>query len=317
MRGSWNRVWLASSSRARRLSDDPPPDDPDRHDRRWSGSSSGRHPPCCGGVPPLPLTRIAAAAAPAMISTAKILRSSRIGRLYPVPADGTRAGGLRFSEMARVTRGIGAGIACLTFVSTICVSPLGVPPAAALGASVDCTEHTGTPGDHPALASYTPITPVRLVDTRDGTGGVAEPVGAGCTLIDRSCRLAGSGRCRRSRPLGHRRGTAARLPDGVRVRGRPAGDVEPQHAGGVPTPNLVVSAVGTQRRVCVFANAATDVIVDLAGWWSDGPDRFASITPVRAYDTRELPDAARLPAGRSAASRSPASTCRATLAQRW
>src|SRR6188508_1439020 len=69
--------------------DDPAADDPDRHDRRWSGSSSGRHPPCCGGVPPLPLTRIAAAAAPAMISTAKILRSSRIGRLYPVPADAT------------------------------------------------------------------------------------------------------------------------------------------------------------------------------------------------------------------------------------
>ncbi|HEX6658995.1 MAG TPA: hypothetical protein VF065_12975, partial [Ilumatobacter sp.] len=84
--------------------------------------------------------------------------------------------------MARTTRAIGAGIAWLTLVSTICVTQLDVAPVAALGATIDCAPATGVATDHAPLASYTPITPVRLIDTRDGTGGVATPIGAGCTM---------------------------------------------------------------------------------------------------------------------------------------
>ena len=85
--------------------------------------------------------------------------------------------------MSQLTRLIGAAIAALTSVSTICVSPLGVPHVAALGATVECTERAGASVAHPPVGGYTPMTPVRLIDTRDGTGGVAEPVGAGCTLV--------------------------------------------------------------------------------------------------------------------------------------
>ena len=33
--------------------------------------------------------------------------------------------------------------------------------------------------------------------------------------------------------------------------------------------------------------AGAHLIIDLAGWWSDGPDRFASIQPTRITDTRQ------------------------------
>ena len=91
--------------------------------------------------------------------------------------------------MAGTSRWIRAGVAALTLVSAILVTHVGTAPVAALGATIDCAPTTGTATDHAPLASYTPITPVRLIDTRDGTGGVATPIGAGCTMaID----LAGS-----------------------------------------------------------------------------------------------------------------------------
>src|SRR5262245_49644137 len=212
-----------------------------------------------------------------MISTAKILRSSRIG----ATVQGARGNHLGLAVygpgMAGTTRRIGAGIAWLTLVGTICVTPLGARSVAALGATVDCSPTTGTPGDHPPLVSYTPITPVRLIDTRDGTGGVAGPIGAGCTMaID----LADSPVPAEARAIALSVTAVAPQRGFLTVfaceEGRPPTS-NLNTRPGVPTPNLVVTAVGAQRRVCVFAKESTDVVVDLAGWWSDGPDRFASI----------------------------------------
>ena len=46
---------------------------------------------------------------------------------------------------------------------------------------------------------------------------------------------------------------------------------------GIPTPNLVVAIPDANREICVFSHGTVHLIVDLAGWWSDGPDRFGSI----------------------------------------
>ena len=62
---------------------------------------------------------------------------------------------------------------------------------------------------------------------------------------------------------------------------------------GIPTPNLVVAIPDVNREICIFSHATAHLIIDLAGWWSDGPDRFASIQPTRVYDTRQ-PGGARL-----------------------
>ncbi len=57
-------------------------------------------------------------------------------------------------------------------------------PASAAGiASSSCAPSpTGPTVTVPPLASFSATAPQRLVDTRDGTGGVHEPIGAGCTL---------------------------------------------------------------------------------------------------------------------------------------
>ena len=62
---------------------------------------------------------------------------------------------------------------------------------------------------------------------------------------------------------------------------------------GIPTPNLVVAIPDANREICIFSHGTAHLIIDLAGWWSDGPDRFASIQPTRVYDTRQ-PGGARL-----------------------
>ncbi len=56
---------------------------------------------------------------------------------------------------------------------------------------------------------------------------------------------------------------------------------------GIPTPNVVVAIPDVNREICIFSHGTTQLIVDLGGWWSDGPDRFGSIAPVRVYDTRQ------------------------------
>ena len=150
--------------------------------------------------------------------------------------------------MIRTSRRIGAGVALLTLVSTIGVSPLDVPGVAALGATVDCTPTTGTPADHAPLESYTPITPVRLIDTRDGTGGVAGAIGAGCTMtID----LAGSPVPSDAEAVAFSVTAIAPQRGFLTVfaceEGRPPTS-NLNTRPGVPTPNLVVSAIGAQIK---------------------------------------------------------------------
>jgi len=57
-------------------------------------------------------------------------------------------------------------------------------PVAAASASVTCDpQPSGGPAASPPMQSYTPINPVRLVDTRNNIGGVRSPLGPGCTMI--------------------------------------------------------------------------------------------------------------------------------------
>ena len=183
--------------------------------------------------------------------------------------------------MPRRSRRIGAGITWLSVVSGIVVPQLHAGPVAAETA-IDCDPTSGRcrrpraarelHADHPRAADrhsgrhrgrrrprsapaarWRSTSPIRPSRPKRRRWRFPSP---------RSRRSAGSSRSSHVRRAGRRRRTSTRRP-------------------AVPTPNLVVTAVGTQRRVCVFANEPSDVIVDLAGWWSDGPDRYASITPVR------------------------------------
>ena len=46
---------------------------------------------------------------------------------------------------------------------------------------------------------------------------------------------------------------------------------------GFATPNLVVAIPDVNRQICVYSHGRSDLIIDLSGWWSDGPNRFGSI----------------------------------------
>jgi hypothetical protein len=148
-----------------------------------------------------------------------------------------------------------------------------------------------------SLESYTPINPTRLVDTRDGTGGVGAALGRGCTLrLNFSSSIVPVDATAVSLSLtgvADKRGFLTAYPCET---GRPETSNLNVRVG-IGTPNLVVGLLDSTRSLCIYSNAGSHIVVDLAGWWSPGPDRFNSIDPVRAYDTRELAQPLRLPAG--------------------
>lgn len=183
-------------------------------------------------------------------------------------------------------------------VLPIVVTVVAHPAVAADIASVSC--EAPAPGTAPAtnpLASFTPTTPQRLVDTRDGTGGVSGLVGAGCTLVvDMGASdvspdaeafalsltgISATGGYLTVHPC------ATGLPPTSNLNTRP----------GVPTPNLAVARPDADGKICVFSSADSHLLVDVTGWWtSDGATRFTSIDPERVEDTRDRPGSPPVPA---------------------
>lgn len=136
-------------------------------------------------------------------------------------------------------------------------------------------------------AGFNPVTPVRVMDTRRGLGGLVLGPHERRDLV-----VVGQGG----------------LPD--TVSGAVALNVtvtEPSQAGfltvwpsdvaqplasnvnfvaGKTTPNAVVVGVGSGGRISIYNSAGnTQVIVDVAGWFALG---FDAVTPVRIMDTREV-----------------------------
>ena len=144
---------------------------------------------------------------------------------------------------------------------------------------------TGPAASAPRLESYTAINPQRLVDTRNNIGGWGTTIGAGCTMrinlaADVPANAAAVSLALTAIADGRDYLTvypcASGRPDTSNLNTRP----------GIPTPNVVVAMPDVNREICIFSHGTVHLIVDLAGWWSEGPDRFASIAPVRVYDTR-------------------------------
>ena len=171
------------------------------------------------------------------------------------------------------------------------------------------TELVGADGEFHALA------PARILDTRDGTGNVAGPIGAGKTV---RVKVSGQG------------GVAV---DSVRavvlnatVTGPtaansfltiwPSGVTRPtassiNYKAGQTVPNLVTVQVGSDGYIQLYNNlGSAHVILDVAGYYS-GPQgergsRFHQINPARILDTRGG-------AGKSIQPVGPGQTIRATI----
>jgi hypothetical protein len=137
----------------------------------------------------------------------------------------------------------------------------------------------------PPMLSYTPINPVRLIDTRNNIGGVAAPLGRGCTMIVN----VGSDIPANAQAVALSMTAVNSEADFFTVypcaTGRPETSNLNARAVGA-TPNLVTAIPDVNRQICVYSHGRSDLIIDLSGWWSDGPNRFASIAPQRVYDSR-------------------------------
>jgi hypothetical protein len=153
---------------------------------------------------------------------------------------------------------------------------------------------------------YTPLSPVRIEDTRTGAGGLSGPVGPGATV---DVQITGRGGV----PAG-----ASAVVVNVTVTGPtgegyltlyPSGSARPLASNldftpGETVPNLVVVKLGTGGRVAMFNSGGnTQVIFDVAGYFVDSAigdaGRFQPLVPARIADTRTLLGDVRLGPGQA------------------
>lgn len=138
---------------------------------------------------------------------------------------------------------------------------------------------------------FTPMTPVRALDTRVGTGAAAARVAQGGVV---SLQVAGANGVP-ANATGIVINMTAVTPDRAGyVTAYPNGVTRPLAANlnfvpGAIVPNLVIVGIGTQGKVNFYnQNGTLDLVGDIVGYYS--PDtsaaEFFPITPVRAMDTR-------------------------------
>ena len=144
----------------------------------------------------------------------------------------------------------------------------------------------GAAADAPA-ARFSPMVPVRLIDTRDGTGTAAVPLGVGCTLQVHPQVAPGTTSVAVNivtvDPAAQ--GFITAYPCGI---GRTFTSAVQSQPGRIVSGSVIVP-LGPDGSFCVFSNVATDVVVDLTGSFSpDAADRFEPIVAQRRFDSRDV-----------------------------
>jgi hypothetical protein len=188
--------------------------------------------------------------------------------------------------------------------------PLAAAPAPAAGAV-----RTNAPAPPPV--AVTPASPQRLLDTRDGTGGHPGPLAGGSQL---TLPVAGVGQVP-STAVGlivNITATDSAVDGYLTVY--PCGTTIPtassvNYRAGITVPNLVIVALGG-GSLCIFSNATTDVIADIAGWYTpDSGTTFSVSAPTRVLDSRNgaLGQSFTIPLGASLGAEAVAATFNLTV----
>jgi Peptidase_C39 like family len=144
--------------------------------------------------------------------------------------------------------------------------------------------------------TYQPLTPARILDTRDGTGGVPRrPLGSGATL---NLPVAGRGGVPSSgvdAVVLNVTVTNTSAPSFLSVfaaRSSWPGTSNLNWLPGATLANLVTVPVGANGMVSLLnQNGQTDVVVDVQGWYGPSPSPtnaglFNALAPARLLDTR-------------------------------
>ena len=150
-------------------------------------------------------------------------------------------------------------------------------------------------GYFPTIDGYSPLSPTRLVDTRDGgvtVDHVNEATGAVGSEQSLQVPVLGRGGVPSSGVSAVVLNVTAVAPtSGGHLRVYPTGESLPNvsnlnFSAGKTIPNLVIAKVGAQGSVSIY-NAAgfTHLVVDVAGYFPEGTG-YSSLTPSRLVDTR-------------------------------
>ncbi|MEY2583367.1 MAG: hypothetical protein QOE09_3216 [Ilumatobacteraceae bacterium] len=139
-----------------------------------------------------------------------------------------------------------------------------------------------------ASGRYMPITPVRLMDSRDGLGTPAR-IGGG-TVVE--LPVVGVANIPKNASAVALNVTGILPSVDAFVTAFPCGGVPPTSslnpAAGKVTPNLVIAQVSPAGTVCFFSNVDIDLAVDVVGYVAAGAaNKFTPSTPFRFTDTRD------------------------------
>jgi hypothetical protein len=140
-----------------------------------------------------------------------------------------------------------------------------------------------------ATAGLTPLGPVRLVDTRDGSGRFAAK-GALAPNVELAVPVASAG-VPVSASAVSINVTAVDPALNAYVRVTPCGHDAVVSNVAVTADNTVANAalvaVGDANSICVMASVQTDVVIDVTGWYGAGAGAATTAqTPTRLVDTR-------------------------------
>lgn len=142
-----------------------------------------------------------------------------------------------------------------------------------------------------ASSGFVPMTPLRIFDTRDGTGGRNTPLGAGETW---SVGQAGQFGIPIDATAVAWNLTAVDATVATYVTVWPGGTTMPASSNlnpvpGLAVPNLVVGQLGPGGALSIFNNGGTvQLVADLVGYFSTSSNlRLQALAPSRLLDTRD------------------------------
>ncbi len=149
----------------------------------------------------------------------------------------------------------------------------------------------------PAVGGLGTLTPARILDTRNGTGGTTGPVAPGQTVALSVLGAGGLPPSGIGAVVLNVTATAPTAPGFLTIY--PAGATQPNTANlnfvaGQTVPNLVIAPVGAGGVVDIFNDAhggSVQIVADVSGWFAAAPSGPAAgglgtLTPARILDTR-------------------------------
>ena len=162
------------------------------------------------------------------------------------------------------------------------------------GTSADTSPTPEPPA--PDAPAYRPVTPTRVVDTDAGLGAPAAPLAARTTLDVSVAGKAGLPTTGVDAVVLNITSTKATAVGALTAY--PTGSTRPSAStlhftSGTAMANNVIVKVGTGGKVRLYGSAATDVKVDVQGWFPTGSD-YTPLNSARVLDTRNgtgAPDA--------------------------